>query len=140
MLSTLIELERIHKCPMVVKDVYDGVQYYIHSAETPGSTMFKASPMSTNHRGAPIVANVTIPLYGGYVKWTFISKPDIKEISPEEQKRLRAEERKNANDKILRDLRRTSAAKTEPPKKSTKVKSKSADESNVIPFKPRPKG
>jgi len=135
---TLLELARTHGCPMIVRDIFTHNWYAVLRPETDGSTIFEAKPMLPNSKH-PATQEPIHQIYGGYARWVFISKMEQIAMTPEEQKRVREEERKKNNAKILRDLKRSKEAKAwqTPPK--PKVSSKSSDMGQVIEFKPRPK-
>ncbi len=136
MYSTLLELERTHGCPMVVRDAFSHSWYLIvgKDEESSHGFIYKAKPLRPNqHKPEP--GTGTQLIYGGYNKWVFITKPepDLREneISPEEQKRLRELERKRTNERITNELRRGKRQKEQ----ANAKKLNAGKESKVIPFR-----
>lgn len=135
MYSTLLELERTHKCPMVVRDAFTHSWYLVLSKddEAPQGFIYKAKPLRPNEYKAERGAGTQL-IYGGYNKWIYIGKPESineGEISPEEQKRLRELERKRSNEKISDELRRGKRKKEQTETK----KLNAGKEFKVLPFK-----
>lgn len=144
MYSTLLELERTHGCPMVVRDAFSHSWYLVlgPDPDSAGGFIYQAKLLEPNqYRPKPGVSISLI--YGGYSKWVYIAKPETTlsdgEISPEEQKRIKEAERKRNNDRITRDLRREHKVKRESEQRKAINKLKSHSQNKVIPFRGRPK-
>lgn len=144
MYSTLIELERIHGCPMVVRDAFTHSWYLVLGLdeESSGGFIYRAKLLEPNQYRPKPGVGVNL-IYGGYSKWVYIAKPESTqnegEISPEEQKRIKEAERKRNNDRITRDLRREHKVKRESEQRKTMNKLKGHSQNKVIPFRGRPK-
>ena len=135
MYSTLLELERTHGCPMVVRDAFSHSWFLIlgKDEESSHGFIYKAKPLSPNQY-KPQVGVGTQLIYGGYNKWVYIAKPETineNEISPEDQKRIREMERKKSNERITNELRRGKRQKEQ----ANAKKLNAGKESKVIPFK-----
>lgn len=136
MYSTLLELERTHGCPMVVRDAFSHSWFLIlgKDEESNHGFIYKAKPLNPNQY-KPQAGVGTQLIYGGYNKWVFIAKPEAttndNEISPENQKRIREMERKRSNERITAELRRGKRQKEQ----ANAKKLNAGKESKVIPFK-----
>lgn len=144
MYSTLIELERTHGCPMVVRDAFTHSWYLVLGLdeESTGGFVYKAKLLEPNQYQAKPGTGTNL-IYGGYSKWVYIGKPEVthnqNEITPEEQKRIKEAERKRNNDRITKDLRRDHRIKRESEQRKSMSKLKGHSQSKVIPFRGRPK-
>lgn len=136
MYSTLLELERTHGFPMVVRDVFSHSWYLVigRDEEALGSAVYRAKMLSPN-KYKPEPGTGTALIYGGYSKWVFIAKGELEvregEISPEEQKRIRDLERKRTNERIANELRRGKRQKEQ----ANAKKLNAGKQSKVIPFR-----
>lgn len=114
MYTTLLELERTHGFPMVVRDVFSQSWYLIlgRDADSIGSHIYKAKPLGVNEFKTK-VGSPEMLLYGGYHKWEFMGKADLSSdgISPEEQKRISLLRRKQTNERLANELKRGKANK-----------------------------
>lgn len=134
MYHTLFELYRIHKAPMVVRDVYTHAWYLILGPQSEGAYTFDAKRLEPNQFTAT-PGQETLVLFGGYTRWIYVGPEQRKGLSYEDQQRNKQALMKKQNDRIVKDLKRTgsrSAKKPEPSKDRP-------TESKVIPFKPKPK-
>ncbi len=139
MYHTLIELERIHKCPMIVRDAFNHSWHLVLRADPISSNVYEAKGLAPNQHSATPGTPTTI-LYGGYARFVFIGKPEENGISPEDQKRIKAAERKLSNDKIIRGLKHDQKKKalTAQDKRMQRLKRKPDDADKVISIN-RPK-
>lgn len=132
----MLELERTHGCPMIVRDAVQDLDYLILTVSPESFAMYEAKRVPDGSRTAPL-GSPTVLLYGGYPKWVYIGRPEIGSgISPEDQRRVKEEERKRSNARLARELKRdkeVSQAK-EPPKFVAKDK---ATDAKVLPLRPR---
>lgn len=144
MYSTLLELERTHGCPMVVRDAFTHSWYLVIGVDedSQGGFIYKAKILQPNQYRAAAGTSINL-IYGGYSKWVYIGKPESThndgEISPEEQKRIKEAERKRNNDRLTRELRREKKVKQESEQRKTMSRLKSHSQNKVIPFRGRPK-
>lgn len=128
MYFTLLDLDRSHKCPMIVKDAFTGLYFLVIRKDPETSSLYEVRPLrDETHR--PELGTPVNLLYGGYNRWLFIRKPEL-QISPEEQKKAVEIKRKNNNESLIADLRRTSR-RPAPPEKKKETKALG----QVIPFR-----
>jgi hypothetical protein len=130
---TLLELERTHGCPMIVRDTIQDIDYLIVSVSPESFAMYEAKRIAEGSRSVPI-GTPSILLYGGYIKWLYLGRPDTGGgISPEEQRRIKEEERKRVNARLTRELKRDKEIHkaSEPPKKKS---TSNNGEAKVIPL------
>lgn len=139
MYFTLIELERTHKCPMVVKDAFTGMHFLVIRKDPETSSLYEVKPLrEETHK--PELGTPTNLIYGGYSRWLFIRKEKTEGISPEAQKRAAEEERKKTNAQLVNGLRRENQAKRLGKEKESSRNSTNAPsptEGKVIPFRPK---
>ena len=136
MYSTLLELERTHKCPMVVRDAFTHSWYLVigQDAESRGGFIYKAKLLQPNQYKADAGVGVQL-IYGGYAKWVYVGAPEKEDgISPEEQKRITQTERKRNNRRIADELRR-GAKKKKLDYKAKNIQRLKATGEKVIPFR-----
>jgi len=140
---TLLELERVHGCPMLVWDTSNDYYYEISSVSPDSFAMYLAKPIKEDERKA-LPGTPSVLLYGGFAKWIYKGRPSSGPgiISPEEQRRALEEERRRTNERITREL---SQSKRRPTldNLAKPVKEKDTSPSNstakVIPFVRKPK-
>lgn len=136
MYYTLIELERIHKCPMIVKDAFTGMYFLIIRKDPETSSLYEVKPLrEETHR--PELGTPTNLIYGGFNRWLFIRKAEPMGISPEEQKKAKEFIRKKTNDSLVKDLKRTSRTGSYDKRAEDKKSPPPKDGGKVIPFRPR---
>ena len=104
MYYTLLELERIYKCPMIVRDGFNHTWYLILKPESVTSNFYEGKAIAPNQTSALPGTPATL-VSGFYSRFVYIGKPKEEGISPEDQKRILLEERKRNNDKIIRYLK-----------------------------------
>lgn len=135
---TLLQLERTHGCPMVVRDDSLKIDYVIIKVSPDSFAMYEAKKLSLGSRSAPLGSPSILLSFGGYPKWLYLGRPDRSEgITPEDQKKAVELERKRLNDKLTRELKGSRSIDKhfpEPP-----AKKKQGQESKVIQFRPRNK-
>lgn len=134
MYQTLLELYRIHKTSMVVRDGYSHSWYLVLKPQDDSVYTFEAKPLEPNQFSAT-PGEDTVILYGGYTRWIYVGPEQKKGVSYEDQQRNKQSLMKKQNDRLVKDLKRTSMR--EP--RQTEAPSSRPTESKVIPFKPRPK-
>lgn len=134
MYQTLFELYRIHKSSMVVRDGYTHAWYLVIGPQDESAYTFEAKLLEPNQFSASAGKEIVI-LYGGYTRWIYVGPEQKRGVSYEDQQRNKQTLMKKQNDKIVKDLKRTSSR---PAKQAEKPKPKST-ESKVIPFRPRSK-
>lgn len=135
MYFTLIELERIHKCPMIVKDAFTGLYFHVFKKDPDTSSLYEVKPLrEETHK--PELGTPTNLVYGGYSRWLYIKKPTADGISPEEQKKAVELQRKRTNDQLAKGIRHSDRMKN----MSRRTEDKRPSEpGKVIPFKPKSK-
>lgn len=135
MKQTLLELTRTYKLPFVAVDDYQGQHYVILGPDDSSSSqnVFMAKPVAPGVTRAPHDVRAQL-LYGGYTRWSYVAQAEIsRDITPEEQKRLREDERKKKNESIVNSLLRDKKRKDSmsAPKKPIG----GSGQGKVIPFK-----
>lgn len=120
MAYTMQDLLELHKLPIIVRDVFTHTWYVILKKEPNGINTFEAKRVEPNTTEIPRGGEIHI-LHGGYPRWIYVSNPEDTGISPEDQKRIREIERKKANERITRSLKRDKMYK-EADKRAKKVK------------------
>lgn len=129
MYFTLLDLDRSHKCPMIVKDAFTGLYFLVLKKDPETSSLYEVRPLRDETHKPELGTPINL-IYGGYNRWLFIRKPEL-QISPEEQKKAVETKRKSTNDSLIADLRRTSS-RAAPPEKKKETKAPG----QVIPFRP----
>lgn len=105
MLFTLMEIAERHPFPFIVRHRYNTYRWLVLKQSEMSEVIFEVRRLHENE-DTPRVGESAEQIYGGYGVWQFEKEVEKKTgISPEEQKRLREEQRKIDNEKTKRAYR-----------------------------------
>jgi hypothetical protein len=135
MLRTLVDLARTHRFPFIAEHKYASIRYLVVGQSMHSDVIFEVIILP-RERDVPDWDADKQEVYGGYEMWRFEKEVDKKSnISPEEQKRIREEQRRKENEATKRRYRlkegdtiRSATRKAPPKKHPVRV----AEEENVI--------
>jgi len=135
MALTLIEIAKAHRFPFIVENERQSQRYLVKGYAHPSEVVFEVFFL-WGDADTPSVDAELQEVYGGYFMWRFEKEMDKKSsISPEEQKRIRDEQRRKDNEATKRRYRlkegdsiRSATRKAPPKRQPVRV----AEEENVI--------
>jgi hypothetical protein len=135
MLETLVDIASRHRFPFIVEHRYQSQRYLVVGYAHPSDVVFEVFYLPRGE-DTPSVDADRHEVYGGYEMWRYEKEMDKKiNISPEEQKRIREEQRRKDNEFAKRKYRlkegdsvRSAKRKAPPKRQPVRV----AEEENVI--------
>lgn len=133
MLYTLLELARIYNFPFIVEHRYSTKRYVVLGYAGDSGVLFEVKLLERGE-DSPALDEETSHVYGGYEMWRFEKKMDGKKtITPEEQKKLREEQRRIDNEKTKRAyrLKAGDSVRSKSVTKPAKIEKK-IEEGNII--------